>query len=526
MSALIELIRLETLAFKDWFSRQTLSKIIVALAYLFVMAGIMLGVYFWSNAFFRYVAPYEEFGQLTSIYILKGAFAVLIWIGILSSMISTVTYLLTSSRESDLLLTFPIPSSIHSLRVGIKTGLINLSLFTISVLPLVYAYTHNLSGSLAVLLIIVIFSQSLGQSLGYLLSFVLHGKHGRLIGLFIGLLLLFLTWLILKIIFPPELKLLNDIPSESFNTFFGSLPLIRDFWLGDMFISLSAGLYLNSLPLILLTLILLIASMITQTLLFIPCWQAQRDFSATYMKPSPRLGKIRSLNLVTKDLLSIIRNSKNLGYLFFLVSMIIAFFGLFGQGYLARGIPERFRYDSLAFSYAWLIFFTGTYLIRLSYPLGINEGLSRWWFFTLPVSTGKTLFSKILVSLVLSLPLMLLAVIEWQILPFSVSPGFFDILSLLAITLLATVFPLIGFLNTEFSLAYQPDRASTSLTGLLSILFVAIVGVLGAYLIVLTLRQLIDPAVAVNGYFTFGLITFLVAWAVTHRYLDRFTLEI
>ena len=105
MSAFIELLKIDGLAFKSWFTKQTISKIIVAVAYLLVMAVVMFGVYFWSIAFFKYVAPYETFGQLTSEYILRGAFALFLWMGILSSTISTITFLLTSNRDQDLLLT-------------------------------------------------------------------------------------------------------------------------------------------------------------------------------------------------------------------------------------------------------------------------------------------------------------------------------------------------------------------------------------------------------------------------------------
>ncbi len=526
MSAFSVLLKLDYLAFRDWFGKQTLSKIIVSLAYLLILVAVTGGVYFWSNAFFKYVISYESFGLLTSTYILRGAFALLLWIGILSSMISTLTFLLSSNRDTDLMVTYPISSLTLSLHAGFKSTLINLSLLTISVFPLILAFSHQLSGSIATLLIMVLFTQSLGQSLGYFLSLVIHGKYGRLIGLSIGALLLGFTIVILRTIFPPELKMLNDLPSESFTAFFNELPLIKNFWIGNSLLSLLSGQLFASAPLVIFTVGLIIFSIITQATLFIPCWQAQKDYSSSHVKPAPSLGKIKNLSLITKDLLSIVRNSKNLSYLLFLISMIIAFFGLFGQGYLARSVPDRFRFDSLVFSFVWLIFFTGTYLIRLTYPLGVNEGRSRWWFFTLPITTSRALASKVAVSITISTPLIFLAFIEWHTLPFAVSPGFFDIFSFLAIVLLAVTLPLFGFLNPDYNLAYQPERASTSLSGLVSIVFVSIVGALGAYLITASLKQLLGPGVAINGFFVFCLITSIGAWSLAHRYLSSFSFEL
>ncbi len=525
MLAFLELVKLDSFAFKGWFRKQTVSKIIVSLSYLVVLLGVALGVYAWSNAFFRYVAPYESFGQQTSLYILKGAFAILLWIGILSSLISTVTFLLTPSRHTDHLLTLPISSLILSLRASLNSVLINLFLLVISVFPLILAYTHNLFGSLAMLIIMTLFTQTIGQSLGYAISLIIHQKYGHFLAFIIGLLLLVFTWVILRFIFPPELKLLGDLSSTSFNDFFIGLPLIRNFWLGTAFLSLALGQFVNSLGLILGTIILIIVSINIQAKLFTRCWQSQKNHLSTYKKPAPGLGKLRNLNLVTKDLLSIFRNPGNIGYLLFLISMIIVFFGLFGQGYRARGVPERFRVDSLAFSFAWLIFFAGTYFIRLTYPLGINEGQSRWWFFTIPVRVGKILASKIYVSLIVSLPIVFLAIIEWQILPFTVFPWFFGLFSFLAISLLAVVFPLIGLLKPDYSLAYQPDRASTSMSGLISIVFVSIVGTLSAYLIVISLRQTLSQGLAINGFLVFGLVSVLIVWSLAHRYLAGFNLE-
>lgn len=515
----------DSVEFADWFRKQTLTRIFIAFAYIFVLSAVGVGVYYWADSFFKYILPFESFGQLTAVYVLRGGLLMLIWVGILSSIITTVTFLLTPDRHTDLLLTFPFPTLVISLRAAIKSALFNLFLFLISIFPLVLAYTHQIWGPFVMLLLIVLFTDGMGLSLGYLFTFFLHKKHGWVTALIFTLLLMFATWLVLRIIFPPDLKTLANLPVEDFAAFFNNLPLIKDCWISKQFLNVAIGKYDGLLAIALVTLLLSAVSVLLQKYFFVPCWQSQKSRIFNQGSRETPLGRIKHVNLVVKDLLSVARNPRAIAYTLFLLTMIISFFGLFSRGYIARSIPERFRVEALAFSFGWLVFFSGTYLIRLAYPLIVNEGQSKWWFFTLPISASKLLNSKILVSLLISMPLVLLSVAEWVFLPFSLRPAFFSILSLVAILSLSLNFPLIGSVSPDFSLAYQPDRSSTSLTGLICIILSVLIGVLGSWLSIEALNGQIAMGIALNAFM--GLVFFISAfnWLNAIRSLNKFSLE-
>lgn len=523
MSILWELIKLDLLTAKDWFGKQTASKLVVASLYLFVLAGVGVGVFFWSSTFFKYLLTFDSFGEQTAFYVIKSAVIVLSWIGILSTLISTISFLLTSDKNTDLLITLPIPDILISLRSTLKSLFINLILFSVSVFPLILAYNlakpdlgyfPSLAGSASVLIFVLIISHFVGSSLGYLFSVLLRKNYGLPVGLFFGVLLIVFTWFILRQVFPPELKQLSDIPVGEYPAFFYNLPLMKGLWS-------TSWSPIIAIP---LTSLLAVTSLWLQRLLFLPCWQSAKVHSSTMKKV--KTISFRSVNIITKDLLSIIRNPKDIGYLFFLLSMIVAFFGLFSRGYLVNSIPDRFRIEALAFSFAWLVFFSGTYLIRLVYPLMVNEGLSRWWFFTLPVYSYRLLLSKVSVSLIASLPLVVVAILEWLLLPFTITVPFLITLSLISIILLSLLFPLIGAIYPEYRLAYDPDRASTSFTGLISIIFVFIVGLLGGWLITQTLKHGLSPELAINGFLTFTLIATFSTAVIALEHTERYTIDL
>jgi len=205
--------------------------------------------------------------------------------------------------------------------------------------------------------------------------------------------------------------------------------------------------------------------------------------------------------------------------------MMVTFFGLFSRGYLVGTISERFRVDAVSFSFAWLIFFSGTFLLRFVYPLMVNEGKSRWWFFTIPVLASKSVGAKVLASLLISLPLYILALVEWYLVPFAVAPIFLVILSILAITFLATAVPLMGVLNPDYSLVYDPDRASTSFTGIISLLIIVATGTMGSFLIQMSLKQNLPFDIAINFFFTFTLAIGLILWFLSVKATRGYKLD-
>ncbi len=513
MSAFLAILNLDLYAGRDWFKRQTVSKLIVAGLYLTVLLGVAFGIYFWSNSFFKYLFTYESFGAETALYVLRAAVLTLTWIGILSSLISTLSFLLTSDKHTDLLLTMPISDFLISLRSTIRSLFVNLTLLLVSIFPLLLAYFHSVSSAVGILVLVLFFSQFAGSLLGYLLSLFLSIKHGWYFGAIFGGLIILFTWYIFRQVFPPELKLLSDIPADKYSSLFNSLPLMAGIWSSNQF----------GVLLVVFTVFLVLFSLTLQKILFIPSWQSAKIHLSS-IKKTPAIN-YKSVSLITKDYLSIMRSPKDILYLLFLLSMMVAFFSLFSRGYLVNNIPDKFRVDALSFSFGWLVFFSGTYLIRLIYPLMINEGQSRWWYFTLPSFPRDLLSSKISVSLIFSLPLLFIALLEWNLLPFAFSRPFLISFSIFSLAFLAVYFPLIGAISPEFRLAYQPENASTSFTGLIAIVTVFMVGLLGSSLISQSLKNIMAPDIALNLFFTFCLVLVLCTGALAVRQIKNLTLD-
>lgn len=529
-----ELIKLDLRQLRLWFSKNTASKIFVISIYLLILIGVGSVIFLWSNIFFKYLIGFQQFGADTADYILKGAFVIFFWIGILSSLIGTSTYLLTSNRFTDLLITMPIADSVFTLYQTLKSLITNSLLFLISIFPLVlgFIYSQNSPNSLMglvalfiALITLVVLTQSIGSTLAYLLTFISKKKYG-LVYIFISVLsIVAITWLLIRLIFPPELKLLDSIPAESFRAFFNLLPLNANCWLCTNFITMSTNMTLSSIPLIVMAALFFGLSLIIQKKLFIPCWQSVRILPGKPMKASTTPKSLSGISLETKDILSITRSVKNWGYAIFLLLMVVTFFGLISRGYVVGRIPERFRINAIAFSFAWLIFFSGTYLLRFVYPLMVNEGRSRWWFFTGPTSAPKKVLPKLATSLLLSLPLYLVALVQWYLVPFTTTPLFMGVLSVLAITFLAVAMPLMGIISPDYSLAFEPDKASTSFTGIVSLILIVTLGVLGGYLIQLSLADGLSQSVAINVFFAISIAISLILYWVSIKSTEKYRLD-
>ena len=532
-NALIEIIHLDFCLAKQWFRKNTASKVVVIFAYLSVLLLVGLGIFFWSNTFFKYLIGFEKYGIFTSEYILKGAFAILIWIGILSSLMSTATSLLTTNRHTDYLLTLPISDMAVSLTLTLKSLITNTFLFLVSIFPLILAFVFsqstvgnspNLTGLFLALIVLVFLTESIGSSFAYLLIYLTKKKYGIFTSSLSVLILISATWLVIKMVFPPELKMLDIIATENFDQFFKQLPLNSRCLLGNSFVTLSTGGILQSSWLLLVAVVIFGLSLILQKKLFLPCRQSVRINVRTAPTTVPFLS-LSKIDLVAKDILSIFRSTRNLSYGLFLIIMIITFFGLFSRGYLVGTISEKFRVDAISFSFAWLIFFSGTFLLRFVYPLMVNEGKSRWWFFTIPTSTSNAIGAKIIASLVISLPLYVLAIVEWYLMPFAVQPLFLVILSILAIVFLAVAVPLMGVIRPDYYLAFDADRASTSFTGIITLLIIVGTGFLGSLLIQMSIKQNLRFDIALNSFLAVIIIAILTLWFFSTKITEGYKLD-
>lgn len=214
-----------------------------------------------------------------------------------------------------------------------------------------------------------------------------------------------------------------------------------------------------------------------------------------------------------------------MGYLFFLLLMTISFFGLFGRGYVSNQISSRFSIDATIFAFVWFVFFSATYLIRFVYPFMMNEGRSRWWYFTIPLSAEKLLLSKIFASLAIATPLFLIAASQWWILPFSTNPEFLTVLSVLTLLFLTFQFCLIGSLKPDFNLAYLPDKASTTLTGIFSLIVTMAYAVFGGWSMKYMFMGEISQTIIISAALVSGTIITITLWILVTKTVARYTLD-
>ena len=114
---------------------------------------------------------------------------------------------------------------------------------------------------------------------------------------------------------------------------------------------------------------------------------------------------------------------------------------------------------------------------------------------------------------------------EWYLVPFAIKPGFLVILSILAITFLGIVLPLFGSLNPDYSLAYDADRASTSFTGIISLIIIVATGSLGSYFIQMSLRQGLRFDISLNAFFAFTLLVTSVLWFLSVKATSGYKLD-
>jgi len=528
------LIKLDLQATRRWFEKEAIWKFLIALAFLSVMIGVGLLIYYFSLFYFKYLSEFEVYGDLTIGYVLRATILIIAWIGILSSFIGTLTFLLSPNKVTDNLVTLPIdPLNIISWQI-VKTFVLNLSLFLITIFPLALSYFSGRNISLAdsifrsvsVLLILSLLVESLGSAFAYIIANSIKKKEGPLYLFGAALVFLLGTILVYFIIFPGRLDILSEIEIENFAGVFNNLPLMRSCFIANSLTGiLENGFGTHYLSIASVTSLLLIMSILIQRMLFITSWQQVRlDLNLPKIKIIPT--KVLTLNLIKKDILSILRSPKELGYGIFLFLMLIIFLSLFARGIEVNRIPTRFTSSAVVFSWFWLIFYSGTYIIRLVFPLMAREGRTRWWLFSLPIKTARLVESKTLAGLLISLPLLLVGFIEWSLSPIG-TPNLYLLASgSLVIIWLALSLTLIGMINPDYTLGDDPEKVSTGFAGLTALGIVVLAGTALSYLINLSAKGDISLSDSLGMLFIAGLATLAPLLLVALRSTEKHTVEV
>lgn len=478
-----QLFRTDALAIRRWFAFQTVSKFLVILCFLALGLLISLVSYTFSRIFFTNLALYSQYGVLTASYILHAAIVILLWFALGSSIASTVSFFITQTRQLDFLLTQPIVARRIIGWHFIKSSLVNIVLLLFFLLPVMVPYAIAFEGGvtfsfllrfLYVLFLIVMLINSVGIMVAYFISMILSNRR-----LFagIGLALFFIlgTVLLLQAIFPPEMYQLYKASPRDFLDIYYQLPLSRSylptFWFVRVLVD---GFTEYSVYGLLLTGIIFIFSLRYQTGHFFAVCQRVKEqgmmYQSTILSKQASFARSR-WPLLKKDLLSITRSSSETGYAFFLVSMAIFFFLFFIKSMANRSYDMPDNTVAVLFSFVWLLFFTTAYLLRLIFPLMAKEGRQRWFFLTIPLSHDHLIESKIASGMLLVIPQIFLAGIIFTLLPFTREHVLaFMIITIYSIVLLALAQGFLGTIYPNFAEGQSPERVSTSVMGIVSLL--------------------------------------------------------
>lgn len=515
-----------------WFTTKSAGKFVVVLLFILLFGAISYATWRMSDIFFRSLAIYEQFGAITAAYILHAAVLVVLWLAIGSSVASSVGFLVSPTPTFSYLMTLPVQAKHISRWLYVKSVIANFLLMMFAFVPIAAAYGNAFGAGgivfimrvVLVLLCIVCISSGIGMVIALASAAWIRGKEYMAGVAGMGIFFTVMVGL-LKTIFPPALSKLYDASALEFLDLFRTLPLnnqgLPTSWLSQ---TITHGVSLPTLAAAGVTLILIYITLgihekrLISVLLRIRSSPHSKKISGTAMNAL----ETTSIPLVVKDWLSIVRVASELGYGLFLVTVAVFFFLFLSFGIGNELRQEIWRVQLTVFSFAWLVFFAIAIYLRFLFPLVAREGRSAWYIFTLPISRTRLLFSKILLSILVSVPIMICSGLVWYWLPF-VYVGRDQLVSLTIIVLLfvSLVQVLMGAILPNFSQGNDPEKVSTSGMGILTLFLCGIL----AFIAGLSIEHLMKSEVSGMVYYALilgsGMTTLFVLWFAANQSMKR-----
>jgi len=340
MKGVVFLLYYDLLAIKSWFRSRTLSKMAVFFAFAFVFFSLSFFIYFFSRSFFLSLTLYKEYGLLIAKYLVNAAILITSLFALAATSVSVYSFLQNSNKEVEYLLSQPVKSTVIVTWIFIKSCIVNALLLVLLFSPLAFAYFNVFLGNQAVaytirfyliILLLTILTNSIASILGYLFAYGLKNKiYLTNIG---GIILFFgVIFPLIHLIFPQELVSLYDAPAEKFFLIYNTLPLLNP-WLPSTWVAktLLEGLSINTLFILVLTVVLTILAFFFQRKKFIPLFHFLNS-QEKQKTISTKTDLIFRYPLIVKDWLSIVRIPSETGYSLFLfsIALFFYFFLLFG----------------------------------------------------------------------------------------------------------------------------------------------------------------------------------------------------
>jgi hypothetical protein len=515
-----------------WFSTKSVSRLIVALLFFLVFGAVALGVYAMSNAFFRSLTIYGQFGQMTAQYIIHAAIIIILWLALGSSVASAGGLLVSSPPSLSYILALPVSPRALNIWLFTKAVAATFLLMIFAFVPIGAAYANAfgvwnaffLVRILLMLFCIVLISSAVGMVAGLVSVGWFRGREYP--AAVVGITVFFSAMVgILRLIFPPALSKLYDIPASMFLPLYNSLPLnnpmLPTAWMAR---TVTGGVSAATLVVLGLTAVVVLVCLEIQRVQLVPTLLRIRSSGHTgrvSQKGFKAFGHT-GVPLVLKDWFSIVRLPSETGYGLFLGS-VAAFFFLM----LSVGVGHQLREGTwviqlTVFSFAWIAFFATAFFLRFLFPLVAREGSSAWHIFTIPIPRSRILLAKILLGVLFSVPVMVFAGLVWYLLPFAgVARTQLVGVSIVFVLILALLQVLVGAILPNFSQGNDPEKVSTSGMGLLALLVSGLLVTLTAQLIRYMMLGYVGGIFFIAILLVAGTVFLLLLWALSRELMKR-----
>lgn len=502
----LALLTADLLIFNRWFRRQSLARLVVAFCFLLIFAMLSGFIFVFSRTFFSSLIFFEQYGQFVTNYVLQAGVLVLFWFGWITAFIASLVLVLGRSAQYEYLMTLPVTGRQLAFWSQIKVVITNFLLLSLILGPAILGYqlaasSMHLIWLTVALICLTLLTLGMGMSTAYLWM-ALFRKH-LTVGFLVAIGAIVASGLvIIRLVFPPDLLALYSLPIDQFFTVVSQLPLIHNNFYTNWIVSVANGILGSAVSLITLTTVVYLFGYITHAGFLEKSWRMFWSRSETAKARFLGVWQRSSNPLILKDVYTVIRLRKELVYAVLQLSLAAVMFGLLQRATLFRPLSRLEQSQIIGLTFGWLMFFAASFLLRFVYPLVAREGRTLWFILPL-VSRSKLLMSKLISALLLSSPLLILDALLWLVSPLPMHSLLivFSIVSLLVMTVFVT---LLGFISPDFSLAWEAEKTSTSLMGLLGL----------AICLVWTWTAIQSLNSFLNGQPTYGLISLACATAV------------
>lgn len=472
MNSLFTWYRYSRNLIRGWFKEQRGPKLLVLAVFLLLGLLIMSGIYVFAFSFFMMLAAGGKFGLLVATYAFNVGFILMILLLTLMSALSLYGRLF-NAPELTHWFTLPLSSKQILFKRMAETVIQSLFFSSLVLFPVASAFarafalpTSYLSRTGLVMTLLTLITESL--SLG--LIFLIHKrKRTWLLSIFFILMM----YLIVKIAFPPEFTTLNQLADESlFNEKFQALTFNRlnppTLWLAK---TLTQGIGREALKAIGLTLVLLAGVWLYSAKRYGVFFQEHKALRQSETESQKHFPVYKSVaqSLITHEFKALFFQAPDRLYFGLTTILGLLFVLLIGRIPLPKAHPEL-----LPILYTIIISGLGYLMtvmsLRLIYPLLAREKRTAWWLFTKPLPKSLLLDSKLGLTLLLTLPFMLLTILAVS----TLTLPYFNYLMILVLTL--TMIITIGIANfcsgvifPVFAEADNPETMSTSMSGLFTL---------------------------------------------------------